>query len=166
VNPGILGPEGNADTDDYTNRDEYNWFVNSEGYGVPAYADAALDPDQTPPDVLTLVGPAKNKVPIGTDVLFTVTVNMGTPVGYQWYLNGALLEDETGNTLELPNAQVSDSGTYRVDVTVDAKATSIYSASYTLTVTEYVIPVGGAMGLIMLSSACALAGIAGLRRRK
>lgn len=163
-----LGPEGDADGDGYTNRQEYNYFVGSLEYPAEDYVAAALDPAQTPPAVLTITGPT-GRVPLGADVTISVTVNIGTAVNYQWYKDDAMLDGETGSAVELLNAQVADSGVYRVDVNVDngaGKAVELYSASFTLTVSEFSVPVGGAFGLIMLAGACGMAGVAGLRRRK
>ena len=163
-----LGPEGDADGDGYTNRQEYNYFVGSLEYPAADYVAAALDPAQTPPAVLTITGPT-GRVPLGADVTISVTVNIGTAVNYQWYKDDAMLDGETGSAVELLNAQVADSGVYRVDVNVDngaGKAVELYSASFTLTVSEFSVPVGGAFGLIMLAGACGMAGVAGLRRRK
>lgn len=163
-----LGPDGDADGDGYTNRQEYNYFVGNLQYPAPDYVAAALDPLQVLPAVLKITGPT-GRVPLGADVTISVEVLVGTAVNYQWYKDGALLDGETGSAVSLLNAQVADSGVYRVDVNVDdgaGKAVQLYSASYTLTVSEFSVPVGGAFGLVMLAGACAMAGVAGLRRRK
>lgn len=163
-----LGPEGDADGDGYTNRQEYNYFVGSLQYPAADYVAAALDPEQTLPAVLKITGPT-GRVPLGSDVTISVEVLVGTAVNYQWYKDGTMLEGETGSAVELLNAQVADSGAYRVDVNVDdgaGKAVELYSASFTLNVSEFSVPVGGAFGLIMLAGACGMAGVAGLRRRK
>jgi len=163
-----LGPEGDADGDGYTNRQEYNYFVGSLEYSAPDYVAAALDPEQGLPPVLKITGPT-GRVPLGSDVTISVEVLVGTAVNYQWYKDSTLLDGETGSAVELLNAQVADSGVYRVDVNVDngmGKAVELYSASFTLTVSEFSVPVGGAFGLIMLAGACGMAGVAGLRRRK
>ncbi len=163
---GYLGPDGDADGDDASNRGEYAYFVGVLEYGPTEYVDAALDPNQTPPEVVTILGPARGRAAIGSNVTLTAQVLQGTPITYQWYKDGGLLVDETGSALSMLNAQIGDSGLYRVDVTVDMKDASVYSATFNLTVMEILLPVGGAFGLTVLAGACALAGVAGLRRRK
>ena len=160
-----LGPDGDADNSGATNAEEYFWFVGVLEYSPAEYVAAALDPEQEPPAALTLTGPTKT-VPLGGTFTLAVTANVGTPVSYAWSKDGTLLPLETGNQLVRNNAQVSDSGLYRVDVTVEVKDTQVYNASISVTVSEFAVPVGGAVGLMMLAGACALAGVAGLRRRK
>lgn len=160
-----LGAEGDADNSGNSNRAEYNYFVGSLEYSAADYVAAALDSEQEPPDVLTITGPT-GRVVVGDNVTISVTVNVGNWVSGQWFKGGSILEGEDGNALNLSNVQVADSGVYRVDVTVDAKATEVHSASYTLTVLEFTVPVGSALGMVMLAGACGLAGVAGLRRRK
>lgn len=160
-----LGPEGDADGDGKSNREEYNWFVGSQGYTAGQYVAAALDPNQKPPDVVKINGP-RGRVARGSNVTLTLEVLIGTRVSNQWYKDGDLLEGEEGPTLEINNAQPEDSGVYRVDVQVDAKEINTYSASFTLNVLPYSLPIGSTLSLITLAGACALAGVAGLRRRK
>jgi len=76
-------------------------------------------------------------------------------------------------TLEILNAQVADSGTYKVAVGVmveekGAKAlvADEVTASIAVNVSDSALPLGGALGLTLLASACALAGAVGIRRRK
>ncbi len=163
-----LGPDGDADDSGNSNRVEYNYFVNGQEYSPAEYVAAALDDQQEPPSVLSISADPSGKIPLGGNVTITVVVNpgMGTGVAYQWSKDGAPLLDETGSALSIVNAQVADSGVYSVVVDVDAKAVEQYTASYTLTVSEFAVPVGGAIGLVMLAGACAMAGVAGLRRRK
>ena len=163
-----LGPEGDADDSGNSNRVEYNYFVNTLEYSPAEYVAAALDPSQEPPSVLAITANPTGKIALGGSVTISVAVNpgMGTAVAYQWSKDSTVLTDETGSALSITNAQVADSGVYSVVVDVDAKAVTQHTASYTLVVLEFVIPVGGALGLVVLVGACAMAGVAGLRRRK
>lgn len=163
-----LGPDGDADGSGNSNRVEYNYFKNSLEYSAAEYVAAALDPEQEPPAVLAITANPTGKIPLGGSVTISVAVNpgMGTAVAYQWSKDGSPLVDETGSAVTITNAQVADSGVYSVVVDVDAKAVTQHTASYTLVVLEFVIPVGGAIGLVVLAGACAMAGVAGLRRRK
>jgi len=163
-----LGKDGDADGSGNSNWVEYNYFVNGLEYSPAEYVAAALDPEQEPPAVLAITANPTGKIPLGGNVTISVAVNpgMGTAVAYQWSKDSVILDDETGSALSITNAQVADSGVYSVVVDVDAKAVEQYTASYTLVVLEFVIPVGGALGLVVLAGACAMAGVAGLRRRK
>ncbi len=164
-----LGPNGDYDGDGATNAQEYGYFVNFLEYSPDEYIAAIMDPDQVPPNPLELnVSPAGKRVPLGAEVVFSVSVKpgQGSAVGYQWFKDGGILDDETGSQLVIPNAQVSDSGVYRVDVDIEAKDVAQYSITYTLIVADMAVPVGSALGLVALAGACAMAGVAGLRRRK
>lgn len=163
-----LGKDGDADDSGNSNWVEYNYFVNGLEYSPAEYVAAALDPEQEPPAVLAITANPTGKIPLGGSVTISVAVNpgMGTAVAYQWSKDGSPLVDETGSAVSITNAQVADSGVYSVVVDVDAKAVEQYTASYTLIVLEFSVPVGGAIGLVMLAGACAMAGVAGLRRRK
>ncbi len=163
-----LGKDGDADDSGNSNWVEYNYFVNGLEYSPAEYVEAALDPLQEPPAVLSITANPTGKIPLGGNVTISVAVNpgMGTAVGYQWSKDGGILADETGSAVSITNAQVADSGVYSVVVDVDAKAITQHTASYTLVVLEFVIPVGGTLGLVVLAGACAMAGVAGLRRRK
>lgn len=163
-----LGKDGDADGSGNSNLVEYNYFVNGLEYSPAEYVAAALDPSQEPPAVLSISANPTGKIPLGGNVTISVAVNpgMGTAVAYQWSKDSTVLTDETGSALSITNAQVADSGVYSVVVDVDAKAVTQHTASYTLVVLEFVIPVGGALGLVVLVGACAMAGVAGLRRRK
>lgn len=163
-----LGKDGDADGSGNSNWVEYNYFVNGLEYSPAEYVAAALDPEQEPPAVLAITANPTGKIPLGGNVTISVAVNpgMGTAVAYQWSKDSVILDDETGSALSITNAQVADSGVYSVVVDVDAKAVTQHTASYTLVVLEFVIPVGGAIGLVVLAGACAMAGVAGLRRRK
>jgi hypothetical protein len=164
-----LGPNGDVDGGGASNMAEYLYYVVQEGYSLEAFLDAVFDPLQEPPvPTVIITGPVPSGKPvgIGTNVTLSATVNNTTAISYQWFKGAALLTDQTGSALQLSNVQVADSGVYKVEVTVNAKATEVISATYTLTVIDIQLPVGGTVGLVMLAGACAMAGVAGLRRRK
>ena len=49
-----IGPEGDADGDTYTNREEYEFFVDMLGYDAESYVNAALSPGLFPNDLIVL----------------------------------------------------------------------------------------------------------------
>ena len=58
--------------------------------------------------------PANESVPVGTTVTFAVTASGSPSIGYQWIFNGTNLDGATNPTLTLPNAQLSQAGSYSV----------------------------------------------------
>ncbi|HUA66415.1 MAG TPA: immunoglobulin domain-containing protein [Alphaproteobacteria bacterium] len=63
------------------------------------------------------VQPQSQVAIVGTNVIFTVTANGTSPLGYQWNLNGTNLIGETNSTLSLTDVQPGDTGQYSVVVT-------------------------------------------------
>jgi Ig-like domain-containing protein/immunoglobulin I-set domain protein len=74
------------------------------------------------PAILAVIDPLIVSPPIGRTYLPGATVTLqvqavGTPsLLYQWYLNGAVLTNATGNTLQITNLQSADAGNYSVIV--------------------------------------------------
>ncbi len=55
-------------------------------------------------------------MPVGTDVLLSVSASGTPPLRYQWRLNGQNLPGATAATLSLPNIQFIQAGAYNVFV--------------------------------------------------
>jgi|LSQX01.1.fsa_nt_gb hypothetical protein len=163
-----LAPDGDADGDGFTNRQEYDYFVKKLEYSPEEYAAAVLNADDVP-DVpkITITGP-EGRVVLGDNVTLSATVSFGEMIDFAWDFNGFPLDDEVGSSLTIPNVQLEDSGRYTAFVTVDdgAKAIDVYDGYYDLVVSEFGMPVGSALGLSIFAGACALAGAMGIRRRK
>ena len=66
--------------------------------------------------ILLAAQPQGQTVPAGTDVSLSVSAVGGGALGYQWYLDAAILPQATNATLFLPNAQQTNQGDYRVRV--------------------------------------------------
>jgi len=172
-----LGPFGDADNDSYSNYAEYQYFVGSQSYNATQYVAAALDPAQMPPTYSPSVSVSTTTgfFVTGDTILLNATLKnyFETPEYIRWYKDGGLLDGQDALTLEILNAQVADSGTYKVAVGVmveekGAKAlvADEVTASIAVNVSDSALPLGGALGLTLLASACALAGAVGIRRRK
>lgn len=165
-----LGPLGDADGDGFSNRREYNWF-NTIHSGNPAAVIAAqLDSSQTPPtDQPDVVIRGGGKYEVGSRVeLKAVFVNTdGEGATFQWFKQGAEIEDATASSLLFLNTVQSDEGWYYVVATLPDKTTELESAIVFITLVPVgSLPVAGGLGLALLAGACALAGAVGIRRRK
>ncbi|HOD96606.1 MAG TPA: immunoglobulin domain-containing protein [Candidatus Hydrogenedentes bacterium] len=170
-----LGPLGDADGDGFTNKQEYNYFVNILEYSPEEFAAAALDPNavpDTPPVPEVTIGGPTGRIAVGDTVTLSANVSVGSVTDYAWKKNGVILDDEVGAALVLANVQLDDSGVYTAAVTVEyedgnkALVVDTFEGSFTVTVLEYTVPVGSALGLSIFAGACALAGAMGIRRRK
>jgi len=73
--------------------------------------------------------PQSQTIVIGTDGALTVVANGGTPLGYQWRLNGNNIAGATDATLLLPNFQLANSGDYDV-VVYNATGSQISSPAH------------------------------------
>lgn len=172
-----VGPFGDADGDSYSNYAEYQYFVEGQAYNATQYVAAALDPAQMPPTFNPSVSVATTTgfFVVGDTITLTATLKnyFDAPEYVRWYKDGGLLDGQSAFTLEILNAQEADSGLYKVGVGVmveekDAKALvpQEVTASILVNVGDSALPLGGALGLTLLASACALAGAVGIRRRK
>ncbi|GEM_PF-644593 len=80
-----------------------------------------------------IVSPLANQTAgLGSNATFTVNVTGTAPLVYQWQMNGTNLAGQTGQSLNLTNAQWSDAGNYQVVITNNYG--SITSAVATMTV--------------------------------
>jgi hypothetical protein len=76
--------------------------------------------------------PASQIVGTGQTVSYSVTAS-GTPLNFQWRLNGSPLTNATSNTFAIPDAQPMNSGNYDVLVTNNFYAVTSSVASLTVT---------------------------------
>ncbi len=89
--------------------------------------------DTNPPSISAQ--PQSRTVPVGSNVLFSVTAAGAPPLSYQWYFNtNTLIPGATANSLVITNAQLTNAGTYSVIITNTAG--SITSSVAALTVTN------------------------------
>ncbi len=170
-----LGPFGDADGDGDSNYAEYQYFVGEMEYDATQYVAAVFDPNQALPvydPIVSLTAPSGTYAVGSTIALKAELANYyEAPEYVRWYKDEVLLEGSE-LTFEVLNAQLEDSGVYRVSVgiMVEEEGKALVPASLTdsltLTVSEDPLPVAGLAGMMLLASACALAGVAGIRRRK
>ena len=167
-----LGPEGDADGDGYTNREEYEYFAGVVK-DAAAYVEAALDPSINPGGAtegegegegegeaeIVIHGPAI--VEEGDYVELRAVGDAGT---YTWTKNGEVLTGETGSSLIIEEVVEADEGWYQV--TVHTKGVGVSDPFFLEVVPAGSLPVTGGLGIALLASACALAGAIGIRRRK
>ena len=72
-------------------------------------------PGATPPSVTT--DPQSQTILVGQNANFNVLASGTFPLGYQWYYNtNTVLTNQTGSTLTVTNAQLTDAGGYSVIV--------------------------------------------------
>jgi hypothetical protein len=69
----------------------------------------------TPPHIL--VQPVSQQVFAGTNINLNVVATGQFPLEYQWFLGGSSIAGATDSALNLTNVQVSQSGTYTVQIT-------------------------------------------------
>ncbi len=139
---------------------DYWCEVSYDGSTYPSAA-ATLDVE----DHLEItVQPVGGSYTVGGSHTFSVSTSGGyTPLTYTWKQDG--LSVGTDATLVLEPLQVAHSGDYTVEVIDDNVDVAISSPTATLTV-DVGTPVAGLMGLGMLASGLALAGLLAVRRRK
>src|SRR5262249_41096119 len=86
----------------------------------------------TPPSITTQ--PASQNAQAGSNVTFSVVAGGTAPLGYQWKKDGADIPGATGATLTLTNVQLSDAGSYGVEVSNNAGVATSDPATLTVTV--------------------------------
>ncbi|HEV8543847.1 MAG TPA: immunoglobulin domain-containing protein, partial [Verrucomicrobiae bacterium] len=60
--------------------------------------------------------PASSTVSAGQSASLNVVASSSLPVTYQWFLNGATIQNATNTSLTVTNAQLGDAGTYTVSI--------------------------------------------------
>lgn len=167
--PGYFGPEGDADGDTVSNRLEYTAYFSASDPSI--YVANALDPNTFPEvagiaDGFALLAPA-GWVTVGSDITIEFPADLETtpPTSYEWFADGAGVGGDSP-ILPLNDVQLGDAGVYQLKVT-DASKGVFFSKPYTLeVVAESEVPVSGGLGIALLAGACALVGMAGIRRKK
>ncbi len=81
-----------------------------------------------------LTQPADQVATVGDDATFSVVATGTPPLSYQWRFNGTNLPGRTGSSLTLSSVQLTDAGTYSVQVT--NLAGSVISSNAILVVNE------------------------------
>lgn len=97
-----------------------------------------------PPAILSQ--PLSQTVGVGSNLSLSVTANGTTPLAYQWWKDGGLLNLQTNASLNLTNVQTTDSGGYSVVLTnalgsVTSAVAAVSVIYYPPTITSQ--PVGG-----------------------
>lgn len=163
----ILGPEGDADGDSYTNRREYNAF---KADGAAKTIEAQLKASITPPaSVASVKILGAGTYVVGKVITLTAVVKDGAGVSYAWSKDGVPVPDGTASQLVLhegTGVTEADSGMYTVTVVTDADETIDSKAVKLLIVPVGQLPIAGGLGLALLAGACALGGVGSIRRRK
>jgi hypothetical protein len=93
------------------------YFVQVNNTFGPTFSANALLTITTDPPVITSQPVSRTGV-VGTNVAFSVSVTGSLPLYYQWYFNtNILISGATNSSLTLSNIQMSQAGTYSVQVT-------------------------------------------------
>jgi hypothetical protein len=160
----ILGPDGDADGDGFSNRQEYNYFK-SQGPAVAIHAE--LDPATVPPVGVIILGGGKT-VEEGTSLTLTAATLPGTTaLTFAWTKEGSATVLGTAQQLVISVLKLSDAGKYIVSITTDAQGTTVSSQAVSVkVVASGQLPIAGGLGLALLAGACALGGVGSIRRRK
>lgn len=133
--PGATGPVLDLPDLQESDAGEYRVVVTTD-YGSVVSNPATLDLVSPP---LITSQPISQVVERGADVLLQVVAAGVEPLEYEWWKDGALLAGAEGPSLDLPDAQTSDSGWYQVVVrnsqgesTSDLVSLSVNAASWDL----------------------------------
>ncbi len=157
-----LGPNGDADGDGSTNRQEYDFFMPMGGRAM--YVMAVLDPAMTPQN--TCANSTGGIYNPGVPFCLSVPDPVNLPGGFEWRKDGvplsndAVLSGTHWRELHIHALRVSDSGDY----------TCVYDDGHkvfgpvNVTVREEKVPASGNLGLLAISAALALVGARVLRR--
>lgn len=168
--PAILGPNGDADHDGFTNRAEYNYFQKTLNSGSVATIAAELDANTTPPATVPKVEIlGAGTVEEGAALDLRAVVLNTEAASYAWSKNGSPLTGETASSLVIPVLALSDSGSYVCTITTSVKTAGDLVSSNPVVVNVVPagsLPIAGGLGLALLAGACALGGVGSIRRRK
>ena len=110
------GPNGDANTDGFSNAIAYHWYVGVHEYSPEDYVFAAISPS-IKMELMTLSGGGVHI--IGDDILLESHLVGATPVGpYVWYKNTVEIPLEEGAVLSIQDVDASDDGAYKSEVEV------------------------------------------------
>ena len=84
----------------------------------------------------------KAVVNVGEDLSMEVSIDGVAPERYQWYFNETPIEGETDKVIYLSNAQMEDSGIYRLDA-FDADGSMLVSMDVNARVVDPAVPKAG-----------------------
>jgi hypothetical protein len=102
----------------------------SNNAGSTNSAVAVLSIYSLPPSIITQ--PVNQTVFVGAAASLSVVAGGTAPLSYQWSFNGSAITNATNATLSLVNAQLTDSGSYAVQVSNAAGATNSAMAALTV----------------------------------
>jgi len=170
----FLGPNGDADGDGLTNKQEYDAIPGTGGPGSAKRTQYLMDA-QTPASSegetegmdegehgeITILG--GGFIEAGTNMTLSLQ-GVHHANGYQWQKNGVDLSGETGATLERHPVFEADEGTYRCRVDLEHKHAVYSEPAWVTVLPPGSLPVGSTAGLGAL--AAALAGVGLLRTRR
>jgi len=167
----ILGPEGDADGDGFTNRQEYNYFKGHPDSGSTASATvikAQLTANITPPPTIpkvTILGSAGTRQE-GDTITLKALVENTTALTYAWTKVGSATVLGTAQQLVVSPATLADAGKYVVKITTASDGDVTSNPATVIVVPAGQLPIAGGLGLALLAGACALGGVGSIRRRK
>ena len=157
-----FGPEGDADGDGFTNRQEYAYFMPIGG--VDLYVKAALDTAMTPE--LRCENTEGGTYAERTPFCLAVSGPVDLGGGFAWMKNGQVLSNDAvlsgsqWRELHIEKLRLSDAGDYECVYDHGLKT----FGPVTLQVEPQPVPAAGACGLAMLALAIASAGVWRQRR--
>ncbi|MCX8066007.1 MAG: hypothetical protein N3G21_12700 [Candidatus Hydrogenedentes bacterium] len=165
--PQYFGPNGDADGDGWSNKQEYLYFVkNGTSYEEKksAYISSALNPDVYPGydcEECTTTNTRGGIFEVGTDICLRVPDPVAQNSMFKWSKMGEDLEARGLTThcrsLWIHNAQIEDSGIYRCEYDDGQKTSAIYTVR--VTVVEE-LPIGNtALYITLIGTISILAGI-------
>ncbi len=166
----ILGPDGDADGDGYTNRQEYNYFKNNPDSGstaaatvIKAQLTASITPPATIPKCLVIGGGTFEE---GGMLTLTAIAQNTTALTYSWSKDGGV-SIGSASQFVIPVLALTDSGKYKCTIGIDNTGGVVESNVVAVTVVPAgTLPIAGGLGLALLAGACALGGVGSIRRRK
>ena len=163
----ILGPEGDADGDGFTNVQEYNYF---KAQGPATTVQAQLTASMVPPVGVVITGAGSGLLEEGSALTLTaVTLPGTTAYSYAWTKTGSATVLGTASQFVIPVVALTDAGKYTVTIAIDqaTPATTVSAKDVEIRVVpEGQLPIAGGLGLALLAGACALGGVGSIRRRK
>ncbi len=157
--PDLLGLDGDADGDGYTNQEEYDFFVPLGGKDL--YVMAALDPLISPEE--SCQNHSGGSFRAGNSFCLAVPGPVDLSGGFQWKRDGVSLIDEgvlSGSQwreLHILSLRVEDAGAYTCEYNDNTKAPAVFGP-IDVEVSD-AVPAVGLGGLALLAGLMALAGV-------